>query len=106
MLYLDTQKNSQRGSVPLNAACHRAAIEDFRAHDLRHTTAAWLVQAGVPLLDVLRLLRHSSVVMTQRYAHLAPTSARQAVEKLAGGDNPATALPEHRPFSLLKREVR
>jgi integrase len=69
------------------SACTAAGLADFHIHDLRHTCAAWLVQAGVPLLDVSNLLRHASVVMTQRYAHLAPTSARNAVAKLAAGDN-------------------
>lgn len=32
----------------------------------------------------IQRLRHSSIVMTQRYAHLAPTSARNAVAQLAG----------------------
>ncbi len=68
-------------------ACTATGIEDFHIHDLRHTTAAWLVQAGVPLLDVANLLRHASIEMTQRYAHLAPTSARNAVAKLDAGDN-------------------
>ncbi len=35
-------------------------LEDFHIHDLRHTCAAWLVQAGVPLLEVSKVLRHSS----------------------------------------------
>lgn len=131
LIYLETQKNGQRGSVPLNqiarqallnrarfraeqcpaaphvfcdrqgqrignvqrsfvSACAAAGITDFHIHDLRHTTAAWLVQAGVPLLDVSNLLRHGSIEMTQRYAHLAPTSARNAVAKLEAGDNLAT----------------
>ncbi|NJM13729.1 MAG: tyrosine-type recombinase/integrase [Synechococcaceae cyanobacterium SM1_2_3] len=81
--------NVQRSFV---SACSAAGIVDFHIHDLRHTCAAWLVQAGVPLLDVSNLLRHASVVMTQRYAHLAPTSARNAVAKLdnPAGDNLAT----------------
>jgi integrase len=48
-------------------------------HTLRHTAASWLVQAGVPLYDVQRLLRHESFQTTQRYAHLAP-DAHGAVE--------------------------
>lgn len=130
LLYLERQKNGQRGSIPMNAtareallgrarfratycpaspwvfadaagtrlnslsrsfnsACQAAGLEDFHIHDLRHTCAAWLVQAGVPLLDVSQLLRHASIVMTQRYAHLAPHQARSAVTKLEAGDNPA-----------------
>jgi hypothetical protein len=40
------------------------------------------VQDGVPLLDVSHLLRHHSIEMTQRYAHLAPHNARNAVARL------------------------
>ena len=63
-------------------ACRRAGIEDFRIHDLRHTCAAWLVSAGVPLTEVRDLLGHSTVRMTERYAHLAPENVRAAVARL------------------------
>lgn len=65
-------------------ACRRAGIEDFHIHDLRHTCAAWLVSAGVPLAEVRDLLGHSTVVMTERYAHLAPENVRAAVTRLEG----------------------
>ncbi|MFO6405088.1 site-specific integrase, partial [Pseudomonas aeruginosa] len=60
-------------------ACKAAKIVDFTIHDLRHTCAAWLVSAGVPLADVRDLLGHSTVAMTERYAHLAPARVRDAV---------------------------
>jgi integrase len=61
-----------------------AGIEDFHIHDLRHTCAAWLVTAGVPLPEVRDLLGHASVTMTERYAHLSPENVRAAVERLDG----------------------
>jgi integrase len=63
-------------------ACRRAKITDFRFHDLRHTCAAWLIQAGVSITQVRDVLGHSTVTMTERYAHLAPESVRAAVAVL------------------------
>ena len=58
------------------AACTRAKIKGFRVHDLRHTFASWLVQGAVPLLEVAKLLGHSTI---ERYAHLAPENLKAAV---------------------------
>ncbi len=44
-------------------------IENFHFHDLRHTFATRLVQAGIDLYKVQCLLGHKSPIMTQRYAH-------------------------------------
>ena len=63
-------------------ACERAGITDFRIHDLRHTCAAWLVSSNVPLPEVRDLLGHSTVTMTEKYAHLAPDNIRAAVAVL------------------------
>jgi integrase len=52
-------------------------------HSLRHTYASWAVMAGVPLYVVGQAIGHKSLVMTARYAHLAPDSHRAAFEAVA-----------------------
>lgn len=56
---------------------------DCRWHDLRHTCASWLVQAGVPLYTVGTILGHSSPAMMQRYAHLADSNLTDAMARIA-----------------------
>lgn len=52
-------------------------------HDLRHTAASLLVMAGVNLRTVQRVLGHSTIQMTERYAHLAPDFNKAEVAKLS-----------------------
>ncbi|MCY4232090.1 MAG: tyrosine-type recombinase/integrase, partial [Alphaproteobacteria bacterium] len=59
-----------------------AGIEDCRLHDLRHTVASHAVMNGVPLPVVSRLLGHSTVHMTLRYAHLADRDIEAAAERV------------------------
>ena len=49
-------------------------------HSFRHTFASWLVQSGFPLALVSQMLGHSSIQVTMRYAHLAPSQENQAVD--------------------------
>jgi site-specific recombinase XerD len=57
-------------------------IENFRFHDLRHTFATRLVQQGVDIYKVSKLLGHKDISTTQRYAHHYPESLRDGVEVL------------------------
>lgn len=51
-------------------------------HACRHTFASRLIQRGVSIPVVQRLLGHASITMTMRYAHLAPADLTQAVAVL------------------------
>jgi len=46
-------------------------------HTLRHTFASWLAQSGVDLYAIMKLMRHRTIEMTQRYAHLIPEKQRE-----------------------------
>jgi integrase len=73
------------------AALKRAGIEDFRFHDLRHTWASWLVQAGVPISVLQEMGGWESIEMVRRYAHLAPnhlTEHARQIDLLFGGSVP------------------
>lgn len=64
------------------SALKRAGIKGVRFHDLRHTFASWLVMEGVDLTTVCRLMGHSTIEITMKYAHLSPDHRRRAVELL------------------------
>lgn len=66
----------------LRRACRRVGVRRIGWHVLRHTFATQLVSRGVPMRVVQRYLGHSTVVMTERYAHLAPDVLADAISVL------------------------
>ena len=62
----------------------RAGLDDVRLHDLRHSFASGglLVGEGLPMIG--KLLGHSQVQTTARYAHLADDPVKAAANRISG----------------------
>lgn len=108
---LDDTKNGQPRHVPIHprtAVCARhfdpttpkitiqrcwerardaAGLQGMHFHDWRHTAASELINAGVDLYTVGRVLGHKDARSTQRYAHLAIGTLAAAVGRI-GQKNP------------------
>ncbi|MDO8408120.1 MAG: tyrosine-type recombinase/integrase [bacterium] len=74
----------------LASLCKKAGLRHIGWHVLRHTFASHLVMRGAPLAAVQKLMGHSSIEMTMRYTHLAPSTLRTAIDLL----NPMLTLPK------------
>jgi integrase len=68
-----------------------AEIQNFRFHDLRHTFASWYMMNGGDLYELAKILGHSNIRMTERYAklgkaHMARTgeTAREMWKLMSG----------------------
>lgn len=61
----------QRADKSFANLLQRAKIRNFRFHDLRHTFASWYMMCGGDLYELSKLLGHSNISMTERYAKLA-----------------------------------
>jgi integrase len=71
-----------------NTTRSKANLQDVRIHDLRHSYASFLVNAGRSLYEVQRLLGHTQIKTTQRYAHLSHDTlldATNSVNTALGG---------------------
>lgn len=104
-------KNAKWREIPLNKGalaalkelgadrlvdCHPDTLSDWFSEDakatklpgslhwLRHTFCTALVQSGVSLHEVKRLAGHSSITVTERYAHHTPGFGREAVATMDG----------------------
>lgn len=67
----DAASGRQRVEGSFEDLLNRAGIKDFRFHDLRHTFASWYMMNGGDLYELAKILGHSNIKMTERYAKLA-----------------------------------
>ena len=70
----------------------KAGISGVRIHDLRHTFASLLVSGGASLEMIGKLLGHSQMRTTQRYAHMMDSPLRDGVNAVADMMKPQLAL--------------
>jgi integrase/ribosomal protein S27E len=68
----------------LERALKKVGISNFHWHDIRHCYGSHLAMAGVDIYTIMKLMRHKSIKMTMRYAHLSPEHKKNAVELLNG----------------------
>lgn len=69
-----------------DTARKEAGLPELRIHDLRHSFASFLVNAGRSLYEVQELLGHADIRTTSRYAHLSRERLREAVEVVSMAD--------------------
>jgi integrase len=74
-------------SKATKAALRGVGLGHARLHDLRHSAASEMINAGVDLYTVGGVLGHKSAVSTARYAHLAAHRLKDAVSRI-GAQNP------------------
>lgn len=67
-----------------NGHVSELGLRRIRLHDMRHTAATLLLQAGVAPVVVAGILGHSPAVLLSTYAHALPNAKRDAVDLLAG----------------------
>jgi integrase len=66
-----------------DTARKQAGLADVRVHDLRHSFASFLVNAGRSLYEVQKILGHTQVKTTQRYAHLSQDTLIDAANEVS-----------------------
>lgn len=59
-----------------------AGVREARVHDARHTAATLMLAQGVPIEVVQEVLRHSSIVVTRGYQHVASEMAKAATDRM------------------------
>lgn len=76
LVFPETLKHSRNWPIrQMELACRDCGIQYRRFHGLRHTTATYLLAAGVDLREVMQLMGWTRIETAQRYIHLAKAAA-------------------------------
>lgn len=98
-----SQRGRDKGTrKPITASGYRAAfdnartaakIEDFRSHDFRHTAATRVLRAPNNNIKVVqKMLGHSDIATTTRYAHIQKSDIVNAMESISPAKSPANNI--------------
>ena len=69
----------------------KSNITDFRWHDLRHTYATDEIKKGIPIYQLSKMLGHSNVTITEKYAYLY-TEDLHEVKRKASSKKPTMVV--------------
>jgi len=86
-------------------ALRRAGIRNFRFHDCRHDFASYWMMNGGDIYTLSKILGHSTVKVTERYAHLSPHYGRDTIElmgKRMDKTNDILVTPEQKDIIEMK----
>ena len=86
-----------------HAARTAAGLADVRLHDLRHSFASFLVNNGRSIYEVQKILGHTQIKTTQRYAHLSQGTLLDAANIVASSVGPL--IPAGRPVAQLPHQI-
>jgi site-specific recombinase XerD len=69
-------------------------IPKLHSHMGRHTFATWMLSEGAKIENVSRMLGHTNIVQTQRYAKVLAEDVRSDFDMVAGKMGKVTAMPQ------------
>ena len=90
-------RNPYRVAEQFKRVLRRAGILDASWHTLRHTGASRRLMAGVDIVTVSKILGHTTIQTTMRYAHLVKSHVEDAINRGSLEERGKERIPELEP---------